>query len=188
MNGDGADELVSDLAELVPCAGNNCAVVGRHPLGGEWVALVFHGAPAGDPAIAHFHQLTCMMFTLAIRAAERASKATHNPFKAMQLSRLATDMMDVLTPAPVIYTSRPEATRFNYLLWSVKHKAWWRSARSGYTRDPGEAGAYTADEAAEIVLNAAFNMDLGMAVIPLVDTPAARAGGHASPPTSERKG
>ena len=39
-----------------------------------------------------------------------------------------------------------------FLIWSWQKLQWWRPARRGYTSDISEAGAYTFDEAAQVVV------------------------------------
>jgi len=38
-----------------------------------------------------------------------------------------------------------------YAIWSFEHDGWWGRGRRGYTRDPDEAGWYSAADAAAIV-------------------------------------
>jgi hypothetical protein len=42
----------------------------------------------------------------------------------------------------------------HYIIWSEEHLAWWRPAKSGYTRSLIDAGCYSKNEAEEIVANA----------------------------------
>jgi len=42
--------------------------------------------------------------------------------------------------------------KLTYYIWSWEHQAWWRPAKAGYTRRAHEAGKYTYEEAAEIVV------------------------------------
>jgi hypothetical protein len=39
-----------------------------------------------------------------------------------------------------------------FAIWSWEHRAWWRARRQGYTLNPADAGIYTFQEAAEIVV------------------------------------
>lgn len=39
-----------------------------------------------------------------------------------------------------------------FLIWSWEHLAWWRPARQGYTTNIREAGEYTLEAAAEVVV------------------------------------
>ncbi len=39
-----------------------------------------------------------------------------------------------------------------FLIWSWHKNQWWRQARQGYTPDIAEAGEYTFDEAAQVVV------------------------------------
>lgn len=41
-----------------------------------------------------------------------------------------------------------------WLIWSIEHRAWWRSNWGGYTEDRQEAGAYDYEEALKIVRGA----------------------------------
>jgi len=36
------------------------------------------------------------------------------------------------------------------LIWSNKHRAWWRPDAKGYSRDPGEAGIYDPEKAEKL--------------------------------------
>lgn len=40
-----------------------------------------------------------------------------------------------------------------YMIWSHEHGAWWMPNSSGYTSDAAQAGRYSYDEAAEIVMD-----------------------------------
>lgn len=42
-----------------------------------------------------------------------------------------------------------------YLLWSNKHRAWWRSQQWGYTEDIDDAGRYSEAEAVKCVIRSA---------------------------------
>lgn len=42
----------------------------------------------------------------------------------------------------------------DYLIWSIEHTSWWRPGRWGYTRTLGEAGTFSAAEAAVILEDA----------------------------------
>jgi inosine-uridine nucleoside N-ribohydrolase len=44
-----------------------------------------------------------------------------------------------------------------YLIWSIEHTAWWRPDEWGYTTQLAEAGTYSRERAAEIVLKARGN-------------------------------
>lgn len=39
-----------------------------------------------------------------------------------------------------------------YYVWSWEHKAWWRPQSSGYTTELRDAGLYTFDECAHIII------------------------------------
>jgi len=41
-----------------------------------------------------------------------------------------------------------------YVIWSIKHTAWWAPHRQGYTRDVLSAGQYSRDDARAIVQDA----------------------------------
>ena len=41
-----------------------------------------------------------------------------------------------------------------YVIWSIEHDAWWKPARTGYTRELVEAGIYAEREARAIVQRA----------------------------------
>lgn len=47
----------------------------------------------------------------------------------------------------------------HYLLWSNKHRMWWRPAGYGYTEEIAEAGAFTEGEAVDAVVRSAGCMD-----------------------------
>jgi hypothetical protein len=42
----------------------------------------------------------------------------------------------------------------HYLIWSFERDAWWRPARSGYTKELAAAGRYSPREARDICLDA----------------------------------
>lgn len=44
-----------------------------------------------------------------------------------------------------------------FLLWSNKHRMWWRAASRGYSPDMNDAGRYTEAEALDRVLQSAFH-------------------------------
>lgn len=46
--------------------------------------------------------------------------------------------------------------KVRWLIWSLEHDGWWKSARRGYTDQIDEAGRYTYPEAREIVENANY--------------------------------
>lgn len=46
-----------------------------------------------------------------------------------------------------------------YILWSGKHKAWWRPMALGYTQYREEAGRFTRDEAVEYIVRSAASGD-----------------------------
>lgn len=41
--------------------------------------------------------------------------------------------------------------RARWLIWSMRHRQWWRADRGGYTMDTSNAGLYTLVDVAEIV-------------------------------------
>jgi hypothetical protein len=40
-----------------------------------------------------------------------------------------------------------------YLIWSHRHREWWRAERQGYSRTLSDAGRYSKADAADIVLS-----------------------------------
>lgn len=46
-----------------------------------------------------------------------------------------------------------ELMQYRCVIWSFKHRKWWGPERCGYTDDLNGAGRYTAQEAADIVLD-----------------------------------
>lgn len=55
----------------------------------------------------------------------------------------------------------------SYLIWSLKHGAWWGPARCGYVSDSVVAGRYTAEEAGEIVVSSGLpNENVAVADVP----------------------
>lgn len=64
---------------------------------------------------------------------------THRPFCSIVMGEALT--CTCLAPPPIMY-----------LLWSNKHKMWWRPNAIGYTSDVAEAGHYTETKAIEHVV------------------------------------
>lgn len=71
-----------------------------------------------------------------------------------------------------------------YLLWSNKHKAWWRPNARGYTEDIAEAGLYTKERAIGHVIQSSYHGDPDKATC-MVVAPVFPSTGTL-PPASER--
>lgn len=54
----------------------------------------------------------------------------------------------------VIYLASQKSQTYNakFLIWSWEHRGWWRPKSYGYTADWRDAGRYSWDQAAEIVI------------------------------------
>lgn len=50
-------------------------------------------------------------------------------------------------------------TESHWLIWSIKHNAWWEKAENGYTPLMENAGRYTLEEAIRIVRSCNWNKD-----------------------------
>lgn len=49
-----------------------------------------------------------------------------------------------------------------YLIWSHEHTGWWRPDRMGYTKNFGQAGQYTREQAIEVCRRAVPGMREGV--------------------------
>ena len=39
-----------------------------------------------------------------------------------------------------------------FLLWDWERRMWWKADKMGYTEDPAEAGRYTKEQAADVII------------------------------------
>lgn len=49
-----------------------------------------------------------------------------------------------------------------YVIWSFRHRAWWRAHRQGYTEDLSSAGQYEAGEAGQIITDSVMCENVAM--------------------------
>lgn len=52
-----------------------------------------------------------------------------------------------------------------YVIWSFKHKMWWRENRAGYTSELSQAGVYNGHEAGDIVTGSTFSENASILLI-----------------------
>ena len=51
-----------------------------------------------------------------------------------------------------------------FVIWSFKHKQWWRANREGYTQHLAEAGRYNALDAGDIVTSSVMGESAALCV------------------------
>jgi hypothetical protein len=53
----------------------------------------------------------------------------------------------------------------DFVIWSFKHKQWWREGRAGYTPHLEQAGVYTAEDAGDIVTSDVMCQSIAMYLV-----------------------